>query len=434
MVFSSKKEYLIHFLGDAFFFVFSLWLALFLRHLTLPSSQFFFEHLIPFFILFIFWFLVFYTIGLYDKQTVISRKKLPSTIINAQVINGIIAVFFFYFSPYFGITPKTNLFLYLVVSSFLIIWWRLFLSKTFRLGKRQSVIVVVTSPELKEIARELEENKKYNMEVFKVNPEEIKEKINQKASLIVADLEDLKVQEISDQFYQMLFSGITFINAQDLYQDLFEKVPLSLIKENWLLKNFYLEKTFYDLAKRVIDFALAFFFFILSLIVYPFVFLAIKIEDRGPVFIIQPRIGQKGLFVNVVKFRSMKKSDKGVWLEEDDERVTKVGRFLRKTRIDELPQLWNVVKGDLSLIGPRPDIAGLRQRLEKEIPYYKIRDLIRPGLSGWAQIKQESPPQSVKETRERLMYDFYYIKNRSLTFDFKIALKTIKILASRAGL
>ncbi len=129
----------------------------------------------------------------------------------------------------------------------------------------------------------------------------------------------------------------------------------------------------------------------------------------------------------------MKSSDEGVWVKKKDERITRVGYFLRKSRIDELPQLWNVAKGDLSLIGPRPDIFGLRSKLEKEISYYNTRDLVRPGLSGWAQIKQEKPPQSIKETRERLMYDFYYIKNRSIILDLRIYLRTIQILVSIVG-
>ncbi|MBU1558085.1 sugar transferase, partial [Patescibacteria group bacterium] len=170
-----------------------------------------------------------------------------------------------------------------------------------------------------------------------------------------------------------------------------------------------------------------------SLILYPFVFVAIKIEGGGPVFITQERIGQGNKIIKMVKFRSMKVNDSGVWPTEEDQRITKVGKFIRKTRIDELPQLWNILKGDISLIGPRPDIIDLGKKLTKEIPYYTIRNLVKPGLSGWAQIKQDVPPHSIEETKVRLTYDLYYVKNRSFLLDFKIALKTIKTLLSRAG-
>ena len=135
----------------------------------------------------------------------------------------------------------------------------------------------------------------------------------------------------------------------------------------------------------------------------------------------------------MLKFRSMKASDGGKWVTAGDNRITRVGKFIRASRIDELPQLWSVVRGDMSLIGPRPDINDLGVKLSEEIPYYKIRNLVAPGLSGWAQIRQELPPQSLEETKIRLAYDFYYVKRRSITLDLKIALQTIKTLLMRVG-
>lgn len=129
----------------------------------------------------------------------------------------------------------------------------------------------------------------------------------------------------------------------------------------------------------------------------------------------------------------MTTSDRGVWVKENDSRITRVGAFLRKSRIDELPQLYSVVAGDMSLVGPRPDIYDLGMKLSKEIPYYTVRNIIKPGLSGWAQTRQKAPPQSLEETKIRLAYDFYYIKHRSLLIDLKIALQTISTLLSRAG-
>ena len=120
------------------------------------------------------------------------------------------------------------------------------------------------------------------------------------------------------------------------------------------------------------------------------------------------------------------------WPEKGDKRITKVGNFLRKTRLDELPQLWNVFVGDMSFVGPRPDFLDFAQKLEKEIPYYNIRSLIKPGLTGWAQI-QQTAPSSVEETEKRLAYDIYYIKNRSIILDLTIILKTIRIMLSRSG-
>ncbi|MES2216593.1 MAG: sugar transferase, partial [Patescibacteria group bacterium] len=165
-----------------------------------------------------------------------------------------------------------------------------------------------------------------------------------------------------------------------------------------------------------------------------FVAIAVKLEDGGSVYVSQERIGRNNKVFRMYKFRSMERSDQGVWLPESGNKVTKVGHFIRKTRIDELPQALAIIKGDMSLIGPRADIIDLGKKLEKEIPYYSIRTIGSPGLTGWAQINQEKPPQSVAETKERLSYDLFYIKHRSLTLDFIIVLRTLRTILSREGM
>ncbi|OGZ06827.1 MAG: hypothetical protein A3D65_06725 [Candidatus Lloydbacteria bacterium RIFCSPHIGHO2_02_FULL_50_13] len=126
--------------------------------------------------------------------------------------------------------------------------------------------------------------------------------------------------------------------------------------------------------------------------------------------------------------------DEGKQLGENKDRITAVGNILRKSRIDELPQLWNVLRGDLSLIGPRPEFPGLVKIYHEQIPYYNMRHLVKPGLSGWAQVHHEKPPHTLEETKDKLAYDLYYLKNRSLALDIKIALKTVKTLLSRTGI
>ena len=169
---------------------------------------------------------------------------------------------------------------------------------------------------------------------------------------------------------------------------------------------------------------------------YPFVFLAIILDDRGKIFIKQERIGQNNHLVNIIKFRTMSLDDGGDGELNRQEKVTTVGAFLRASRIDELPQLWNILKGDLSLIGPRPELPKLVELYEKEISFYNVRHLIKPGLSGWAQLYQKTPPKfstDYNQTKTKLSYDLFYIKNRSFWLDIKIALKTIKALLSRSG-
>ena len=221
-----------------------------------------------------------------------------------------------------------------------------------------------------------------------------------------------------------------------VYEDIFDRVPLSLVRYNWFLENISTEsRVTYDILKRMMDVALSFVGGIISLIFYPFVFLAIKIDDGGSIYFEQKRVGKNNKIIRTLKFRSMTEHR-----EEDgmakEATVTRVGNFLRKTRIDELPQLWSVLKGDLSMIGPRPEIPALVKHYESEISYYNVRHLLKPGLSGWAQLYHTDPPKinaDAEKTRRKLSYDLYYIKNRSFMLDLKIALKTLKALLSRSG-
>jgi len=168
-----------------------------------------------------------------------------------------------------------------------------------------------------------------------------------------------------------------------------------------------------------------------------------RIEGKGALFITQDRIGQFNKPVKVYKIRTMTQNLAGsaTWTNEDAKAgnvVTKVGAVLRKSSLDEFPQIWTILKGEMSLIGPRNDIVGLGNRLAEEIPYYKIRNFVKPGVTGWAQTNQHYmadniSPQSIEESRVRLAYDLYYVKNRSFTLDVAIALKTIKTLLSRFG-
>ena len=214
-----------------------------------------------------------------------------------------------------------------------------------------------------------------------------------------------------------------------IYEDIFDRVPLSLVRYNWFLENISTEsRTTHDVFKRIMDVVLSFSIGVVSFVVYPFVAVLIKLDDRGEVFFTQERIGKNNKIIKVKKFRTMK--------QNGNNEITKIGKWLRMLRIDELPQLWSVLNGNMSMIGPRPEIPSLVKHYESEIPYYNVRHLIKPGLSGWAQLYHSDPPKVVadaEKTRRKLSYDLYYIKNRSFMLDLKIALKTVKALLSRSG-
>jgi sugar transferase (PEP-CTERM system associated) len=190
------------------------------------------------------------------------------------------------------------------------------------------------------------------------------------------------------------------------------------------------------LARRLVSIAIAGSALLICLPLIPLIALAIKLSSPGPVFFRQKRVGRHGEPFMVLKFRTMRQDAEAatgaVWAGKDDPRVTKVGRFMRKTRLDEIPQLWNVLRGDMSFVGPRPERPEFVQWLNEQIPYYNLRHIIRPGLTGWAQVRYQYGA-SLEETKQKLQYDLYYIKHMSVALDLLIIFETVKTVLLRRG-
>jgi lipopolysaccharide/colanic/teichoic acid biosynthesis glycosyltransferase len=227
------------------------------------------------------------------------------------------------------------------------------------------------------------------------------------------------------------------IDASELYESLFGRVALTFLDpERFLDVVTSRQSRVYALVKRAIDVCIAALLGIPSLLVLPLVWFGIKLQDGGVLFYQNVRVGERGAPITVFKYRSMTGTDVGTEALKSKLSVTPLGRMLRMARIDELPQLWNVLRGDLSLIGPRPELPALVEAYTRDIPHYMLRHTVRPGLSGWAQIYHDRHPHhgtDLDATREKLSYDLYYIKHRSLVVDFLIALKTIRIILTFAG-
>lgn len=443
---NSRRETAFLLLGDIIIFVAVLPLTLTVRYAELPTSELFLRHLEPFSILFLVWVIVFFISGLYSRHTLILKNSLPSKILYAQIANSLLAVVFFYFIPYFQIAPKTNLFVYLLLSFGLITLWRNAAPKLLAKFRTERAVLAADERKSEELITEINNNTSRNFYFSNViTPSEktidglytsiVSALKESKANYLVLDFTSSDIREMATRIYWAAYPDIYIVNLTDLYEEVLQQIPLSAINDEWCLRHLSVApQKGYDYLKRAMDVVLASIIGLLSLPLYPFVAVAIKLEDGGPVFIEQNRIGFNGKTISIYKFRSMSTNDSGKWLDDGgDDRITKVGAFLRKSRIDELPQLWNVLTGDLSLIGPRPDIIGLWEDLHTKIDFYQVRTFVKPGLSGWAQINQDEPPQSIESTQKRLSYDIYYVKNRSLWLDIKIALRTVATLLSRAG-
>lgn len=421
-----RREALLLFLGDILALICALYLSLMLRSFSVPDLSTLAEHILPFSLIMAVWLLVFYIFDLYGKQTLVTRSRLSGMIIRAQMLNGVIAVTFFYFIPFFVIAPKTILFIDLFVSTVLIYIWRRFISEMIPRGRQESIVVLSDVAEAKELVRELEQNAKYAVRVL--DPSVLNTTQSNKVSFVVLDLSDSERDGRVNNFYALLLSGVRFIDVATFYEEIFDRVPLSYVDERWFLEHITSRpKQIYDTVKRVLDVCIASIAWLVTLPLYPLVYLAIKLDDGGPLFIDQARVGKKGRVFSIRKFRSMR----------EGKEVTRVGKFLRKTRIDEIPQLTSVIRGDLALIGPRPEMPHYVELYREEIPYYDARHMLSPGLSGWAQIYHDNHPhfmQALEATKEKLSYDLFYVKNRSLWLDLKIALKTIKILLLQKGI
>lgn len=444
MVYGGTRAPALLLAGDLAVFALSLWLTLLVRTGELPTMMLLKDHAGPFSILFLAWVLIFYMSGLYGKGTILLKSHLPQALLRTQVANIILAALFFFLVPGVGIAPKTNLAIYLVISLLLIFSWRLAVYPRMTVtNDRARAVLIASGEDAVALAREVNGNQRYPLQFVAVrSPEDFLALSEQErvalipegVDAVVADITACNAHGLLPVLYDLPHGvgNYDIVDFTDLYEEIFDRVPLSLLDQGWFLEHVSeKDPLWYTLPKRLIDLVGGIAMGLVTLIALPFVWTALRLEGPGPLLIRQDRIGQHGSTMRVYKFRSMSHVDSGAWKGETENKVTRVGGILRQISLDEFPQFWNILTGDLSLIGPRNDIEGLGKRLEAELPYYIMRYSVTPGITGWAQINQQYEqgnlsPQSVEETKVRLAYDFYYLKHRSLGLDLVIALKTIK--------
>jgi len=232
--------------------------------------------------------------------------------------------------------------------------------------------------------------------------------------------------------------GTPIFSLSDFFEKFLFLVPVNEINNDWLIRAegfTMLHSSVNTRLKRAVDLLGAGGLLILSIPTVLVTAILIKISSKGPVFFPQKRVGLKGKVFTLYKFRTMRvnaEPEGAKWAQSNDERVFPIGRFLRKTRIDELPQCWNIFKGEMSLIGPRPERPEFTNQLAKEIPYYDLRHIVKPGLTGWAQVCYRYG-SSTEDALRKLQFDLYYIKNYSLLLDLNILLRTIQVTMRLMG-
>lgn len=443
------------FISDLVLLYFSLGLILILRYRQTWDYQLDF-HLLPFSLIFALWLFVYYIANFYETSFLKNDLLFYNAFFKTNAFNAILATVFFYLLPYWGIAPRRNLFFFIVVFAAADFFIRLMFNHLFASAKfKKPALIVGIDEQSLALAQFLEDNPQWGYQLETLFSPQAAPEINTKTDIItdreqlrqrvaekhitniIISSEAYKIPRLIELFYQLLPHKINFYTLADFYEKISHKVPLAHIDQAWFLENLSEgTKKLYEISKRVFDLIFSVIFGLPALFLTPFIALAIKWESAGPVFFRQTRVGQLGRSFQIIKFRTMianaEKSLGAVWAQENDPRVTTLGRFLRRTRLDELPQLWNIFKGEMSFVGPRAERPEFHDQLKKAIPFYEERYLIKPGLTGWAQV-QYRYGASIKDAAEKLQYDLYYIKHRSLALDFSVILKTINIVIQQAG-
>lgn len=406
---------------DIVLFFLSLILVLYLRFggKTLIN---FTDHFLSFIILLPFYFLFltafnFYNIFLLNLRTIFLN------LLNFFLIVFIFSAFYFYFGQaFFSIEPKTNLFLFVVIFSLLI-----FLTRLVFLRLRNPIDVYFVGD--KNLQLKLKNDLKNNSyfvfnETFNLN--NIKEN-----SILIIGGHCL----FDENYLQLLFTKpLTTFDFISFYEKFFGRVPLEAIDFDWLAKEFVQTETkTYFYLKRFFDLLVGLFFLIVFIIIFPLVAMLIFLNSSGSIFFIQKRIGYRGKEFNLIKFRTMHDDNSNhhqQWATgEEKKRIFFIGKILRKTHLDELPQVINLLRGDISIVGPRPEQPTIASDLEKKIPFYRLRCLSKPGITGWAQVNYRYP-ETIEETKIKIEYDIFYLKNHNLFLDFLILIKTFQKLFS----
>ncbi len=443
----SRAKIPLLYLGDIIIFYAALAATLFIRYGALKfEGPDFDAHAGPFTYALVGWLLIFYIGGLYEKQIfnhdVLARRFFPLV-----GIGSLFLILLFYFVPSFGITPKVNLFLFIGIFAAAGYGWRASFIALLRWragSKTNRVLLVGDGKAAKEVNKYITKHPQLGYEVAlwledglkgEQTPEQFSSFVILKGinTIVVPSKLEHDPGALRALYYAFM-SGIEVVSLADFYEKLFDKVSIDELEDSWLIKNLPRVAKRYRALKYILEALFALAILIVTLPLTLLAAAAILLGSGGPIFYSQKRVGQNEKEFVVYKFRTMFASkDKNpdadasapTWSADKDSRITPVGKFLRASHIDEWPQLINVLRGEMSFVGPRPERPEFTAQLEKEIPYYELRYLLKPGITGWAQINYRYGA-SVEDAYEKLQYEVYYLKNRSVALDIGIVVKTIK--------
>ncbi len=440
------------FLFESCLLVLGAWLVVAVFNYWYPANHYDLQHFIPNLVtLVLFYHFSLFYFDLYDLKTRATLFEYGLRLIQALGLLCLILAFFSSFFPKV-IFPSPLVFFVLIVDFFLIICWRFFFDWFSRQEKLTEPIMIIGGSL---VSRQIYESIRAGNTGYRIVavvgdsklpvPDEMHlsdyrqiypEALARKVNLIIVSMSERRGVFPADELLRCKMSGMTVIEDIDFYERLEKKILVDNLRPSWLIFTEGFKKPHKTrVVKRIIGMTLAAVGIVVASPVMILVALAVKLDSPGAVFFVQERLGENEKPFKLVKFRSMRtdaEKDGPVWAREEDDRVTRVGRFIRKSRLDELPQLFNIFLGHMSFVGPRPERKYFVDQLKKEIPYYDQRFTVKPGVTGWAQVRYPYGA-SVEDAKEKLQYELYYIKYLSPWLDFFIVLETIKVILFGRG-
>ncbi len=398
-----------------------------LRKKTLP------DYITLYLSIFPIWILMFFIEGLYTLRTY-NPANLPTSLIRSVCLSLLVTFIYIYLFPWKGyeVTPKLSLIIIAAVILPIMYMWRRFFFDFFAKDRRLRETVIIGSEEtLKMVINEINSKPHLGYKIISTDQDNIPGETK-----LIAVERNFTSKEIFKKIFSMLGS-VEIMDLAKFAESISGKIPIKSIDEAWFVEYCtHQESKSYNFFKLLIDKITA---GILLIVLAPFaiLFLPILILFHGrPIFFKQVRVGLNNKHFTLYKLRSMvvdAEKDGVKWAKPNDMRITKLGKFLRKTRIDELPQLINIIKGEMSLVGPRPERPEIIDKvLSPNIPFYNLRHLVKPGVTGWAQVTFRYG-FSTEDSKEKLQFDLFYVKNQSLWLDMIVFLKTIKTVITGAG-
>jgi exopolysaccharide biosynthesis polyprenyl glycosylphosphotransferase len=376
------------------------------------------------------WLAVLFMHRVFDLQVLRRTRATMLGLASGMTVNLVIAVLYFYAQPGLIITPRRFLLAHVALTFVLLLAWNSLMKYVLANRLVEELYLFSNGHNIAEFIKELQRHPLRGLRLAgTLDSTGLTAAIQNNlfgsgTSLIIPERQEIPA-EVLAQFYSIRLRQVRFYRYQELYELLARKVYGPGLNELWFLENIaYGNRPVYETVKRILDITTGLVGVVVLGLVYPLVALAIKLDSQGSVVFHQSRVGKYGTIFTVYKFRTMHADGAhDTWTGKNDPRITRVGRFLRRSRLDELPQAWNLIQGNMSLVGPRPEQPQIAERLRQEIEFYDERHSVKPGLTGWGQLNVYA--RTVAETKTKLQYDLYYIKHRSFLLDCEIILKTL---------